>query len=60
MLPRAFAGVAVVVVICAASVVNGTEPAPAARTDKQPVPDPTVSGPIPGNPASLSAVDLGP
>jgi hypothetical protein len=60
VLPRPFAGVAVVVVICAASVVNGTVPGGAAGTDKQPVPDPTVSGPIPGKPASLSAVDLGP
>jgi hypothetical protein len=60
VLPRTFAGVAVVVVICAASVVTGTAPAGAAGTDKQTVPDPTVSGPIPGNPASLSAVDLGP
>ena len=60
MVPRALAGLAVVVAICAASVLNGTEPATAAGTDNQPVPDPTVSGPIPGNPASLSAVDLGP
>ena len=60
MLPRALPGLVVAVAICAASVVNGTEPAGAAGTDKQPVPDPTVSGPIPGEPASLSAVDLGP
>jgi hypothetical protein len=60
MLPRALAGLAVVVAICAGSGVNGTEPASAAGTEKQPVPDPTVSGPIPGEPTSLSAVDLGP
>jgi Alpha/beta hydrolase domain len=61
MLRRALAGLAgVVAVMCAAPGVNGTGPASAAGTEKQPVPDPTVSGPIPGQPTSLSAVDLGP
>jgi Alpha/beta hydrolase domain len=58
---RAFAGVAVVAVltvICAAGVVAGAVPAGAGGGDAQPVPDPTVTGPIPGEPVSLSAVDL--
>jgi Alpha/beta hydrolase domain len=51
--------VAVVAVICAAGVVGEAVPAGAAGADAQPVPDPTVSGPVPGQPASLSAIDLG-
>ena len=60
MLPRALAGLAVVAAIFAATVVDGSVPGGAAVGEKQPVPDPSVSGPIPGSPASLSAVDLGP
>src|SRR5205823_11611272 len=59
VLPRAFSGVAVVAAICAGSVVDGTAPGGAAA-ETQPVPTPTVTGPIAGQPASLSAVDLGP
>src|SRR5215211_7666839 len=60
MFPGALTRIAVVAAVCAATVVNGTRPGGAAGTEKRPVPDPTVSGPIPGEPASLSAVDLGP
>ncbi|HKF89893.1 MAG TPA: alpha/beta hydrolase domain-containing protein [Acidimicrobiia bacterium] len=60
MFPGALTRIAVVAAVCAATVVNGTRPDGAAGTEKRPVPDPTVSGPIPGQPASLSAVDLGP
>jgi len=60
VLPRALAGVAVVAAICAGSVVGASASGPATTTQTQPVPHPTVNGPIPGQPASLSAVDLGP
>src|SRR5437763_6128410 len=60
VLPRAFAGVAVIVAICAVSVVDASASGSAAATQAQPVPAPTVTGPIAGRPASLSAVDLGP
>ncbi len=60
MLPRAFAGVAAIAAICAGSVVDATALGSAAVTETQPVPAPTVTGPIAGQPASLSAVDLGP
>jgi Alpha/beta hydrolase domain len=58
MRPRPVVFVAVVAAICAAVVAGGAAPV-AAGTEKQPIPDPTVNGPIPGEPASLSAVDLG-
>ena len=60
MLPRAFAAVAAIAAIWAGSVVDATAPGSAAVTETQPVPAPTVTGPIAGQPASLSAVDLGP
>ena len=56
MFPGALTRIAVVAAVCAATAVNGTRPGGAAGTEKRPVPDPTVSGPIPGQPASLSAV----
>jgi hypothetical protein len=56
---RACAGVAALAVIGAAVVVGGATPGGAARADTEPVPDPTVTGPIPGQAVSLSAVDLG-
>jgi Alpha/beta hydrolase domain len=56
--PRTFVGVAVVAVSCAASAIAGTPPGGAAGAGAPPVPDPTVTGPIPGEPMSLSAVDL--
>lgn len=60
MLPRALAGVAVVAAICAGSVAGASASDSPTATESQPIPHPTVSGPIPGQPASLSAVDLGP
>jgi hypothetical protein len=60
MRPRALAGVAVVAAICAGSVVDASASGSASATETQPVPAPTVTGPIAGQPASLSAVDLGP
>jgi Alpha/beta hydrolase domain len=56
-----FGSVAVVASICAASVV-ATPPAGAGGDGDgfEPVPTATVNGPIPGQPAALSAVDLGP
>ena len=60
MLPRALAGLAVVAAVFAATIIEETVPGGAVGSETQPVPDPTVSGPIPGKPASLSAVDLGP
>src|SRR5436309_191926 len=60
VLPRSFAGVAVIVAICAGGAVDASAPGSAATTQAQPVPAPTVTGPIAGQPASLSAVDLGP
>ena len=59
MLPRAFAGVAVVAAICAGGIVDASAAGSASATETQPVPAPTVTGPIAGQPASLSAVDLG-
>ncbi len=50
--------VAAAVAIGAAGVVGAG--LSSAAVDTQPVPNPTVSGPIAGAPASLSAVDLGP
>jgi hypothetical protein len=52
--------VAVVAAICAGSVAGASASGSPTATESQPVPHPTVSGPIPGQPASLSAVDLGP
>jgi hypothetical protein len=60
VLPRALAGVAVVAAICAGSIVDASVSAGASATETQPVPEPTVTGPIAGQPASLSAVGLGP
>src|SRR5918994_1984361 len=56
-----YVGVARVVVICAASVVSAPVASAGGDDDRyEPVPTATVNGPIPGQPASLSAVDLGP
>lgn len=57
MFRRGVAGFFAVAAICGAGVLDAGLPA-AAGTQKQPVPDATVSGPMPGQPASLSAVDL--
>lgn len=58
MLRRGIAAVAAAAALCAASALVAVAPA-AGTAQKQPVPDPKVSGPVPGQPASLSAVDLG-
>lgn len=58
MLRRGIAAVAAAAALCAASALVAVAPA-AGTVQKQPVPDPKVSGPVPGQPASLSAVDLG-
>jgi hypothetical protein len=59
VLPRALAGVAVIATICAGSIVDASTSGSASATEMQPVPAPTVTGPIGGQPAALSAVDLG-
>jgi hypothetical protein len=56
MLRRGVAGVVAVLAIGGVGALDAA--APAAGAQKQPVPDPTVNGPIPGERTSLSAVDL--
>jgi hypothetical protein len=51
------AGVVAVVALCVAGALDGAA-VPAAGAQNQAVPDPTVKGPIPGQPAALSAVNL--
>ncbi len=53
-------GVVAVVALCVVGALDGAaaSASSAAGAQKQPVPDPTVTGPIPGQPAALSAVDL--
>lgn len=58
MLRRGIAAVAAAAALCAASALVAAAPA-AGTAQQQPVPDPKVNGPVPGQPASLSAVDLG-
>jgi hypothetical protein len=57
MARRGVAAVVAVVALCVAGAFDGVA-ASAAGAQSQPVPDPTVKGPIHGQPAALSAVDL--
>jgi hypothetical protein len=57
MARRAIAAVVTIVTLCSVGALDGAA-APAAGAQKQPVPDPTVTGPIRGQPTALSAVNL--
>ncbi len=60
MYRRARAAVVAAAVAIGVAGIVGAPPSAAGAADTQPVPNPTVSGPLAGAPASLSAVDLGP
>jgi hypothetical protein len=57
MFRRGIAGVAAVAAICAALALDGGVAA-GVGAQREPVPDPTVNWPVPGEPTGLSAVDL--